>query len=148
LTLLEAAPAFGYELAYQITAECECVVDVRESADLKAPIIDFEEVRGKKIYTDASPAYARIVVYYESDLGKAKADFLDAAAFKLAAEIGPPLARMEEGQTALKNYGLAFELAKLSDAKSNHVRVQDENRTSTILAAREYPGMTADGGDV
>ena len=144
LPALVEVPPFGYQYAYQLPANCERVVDVREEEDLKAPIIDFEEVRGQKIYTDASVAYTRIVVYYETDLAKAKADFINACACKMAVELAPSLAKTKDTAVLFRLYQYALDRAMLNDTATVNERKQDENRTTSILAARGYPASVND----
>ncbi len=139
LSQLVAAPPFGYEYAYQAPPETEKVFDVRQDEDLTAPRIDFEMVRGKVIYTDAEPCYARYVVYVEADLAFAPPDFIDSCAFKLGAEIAVPLSKSDKLDNMLNGYTFTLAKAMRNDTAANHERKVDENRDNKILAARGYP---------
>jgi len=136
LPQLSAAPPFGYKYAYQAPVESLRVFDVRGVDDLRAPNVDFEEVRGKKIYTDISICYARYVVWDVNDLARAYPDFLNTCAFKLAYEIATTLSKSSKMDKMLQGYAYELEQAMLNDASASRERGQDENRTSTIL--REF----------
>lgn len=141
---LTTHPPFGYEYAYQKPLNCVKLLDIRATEDLKAPKINFTEVRGHKVYTDATPCYARYVVYEESDLRFAPPLFIDACACCLGREIAGPLANYEMIAVMEKKYGLALDRARLADAGSSNERQQDDNRVNSILAARGYPGTVGD----
>ncbi|MCP4127770.1 MAG: hypothetical protein GY753_11985 [Gammaproteobacteria bacterium] len=139
LPQLVAAPPFGYEYAYQAPAETEKIFDIRQDTDLTAPKIDFEMVRGKVVYTDAEPCYARYVVNVEADLVDAPADFIDACAFKLAAEIAIPLSKSKLFQPMTNGYVFTLGEAKKHDTQSSRERRVDENRDCKFLAERGFP---------
>jgi len=147
LAVLETAPPFGYSYAYQAPTECYRVIDVRSESDLKAPRINFEQVRGKKIYTDASPCYVRYVVHAEADLLLASPEFCLACAYKLAARLCVPLSKSDDQGKMKSLYREALDVAKLGDTATMNERQQDPNRTCSILAARDYPGVVSDAED-
>jgi hypothetical protein len=142
LPRLISDPPFGYQYAYQAPQEAEKVFDVRSIDNLTYPKEDFDMVRGKIIYTDASPCFARYVVYIESDLSQAPADFIDTCAFKLAAEICIPLAKSNFLPDLMKAYRLSLDEAKLTDAAAGKERREDENIGCKFLSVRNYPGVT------
>ena len=142
LPLIATAPAFGYEYAYQAPVESFRVYDIRSTEDLTAPAEDFEEVRGKVIYTDASPCYARYIVYNESDLSLAYPDFINTCAYKLAAEIAPALSMSDKTQEMYNGYLMELDNARLNDASANWAKKQDENRACSMLNAFGYPNGT------
>ncbi len=147
LPLLLADPPFGYEYAYQAPSECEKVFDVRADSDLKAPRIDFEMVRGKIIYTDASPCYARYVVNVEADLAKAPSDFIKTCAYGLAAEIAIPLAKVDLQPAMANGYIYWLDIAMQNDTAAGRERKTDENRDCTFLKERGFPSSSdADEG--
>jgi hypothetical protein len=139
LPQLSTAPAFGYEYAYQAPVESYRVFDVRGVDDLRAPNVDFEEVRGKKIYTDVELCYARYVVWDVDDLAMAYPDFINTCAWKLAYEIATPLSKTSKMDKMLQGYLYELEVAKLNDASASRERGQDENRTSSILREFGHP---------
>lgn len=139
LNQLVAAPPFGYINAYQAPQETEKVFDVRSDSDLTTPAIDFEMVRGKIIYTDAEPCYARYVVNVEADLAQAPSDFIDACAFKLAAEIAVPLSKSNRLQAMLNGYTYTLDQARTNDTREIHERKPDENRECKLLRERGFP---------
>lgn len=148
--LLADAPPFGYQFAYQEPAHALSTFDIRESEDLRSPRIHFEPVRGKKIYTDAAACYARFLVYYEADLGRALPCFIEACAFKLAAEIAAPLAKVAMSAPMLQAYVAALDWAMLVDSRGSFERPQDVNQTHSLLSVREYPASASNyqSGDV
>ncbi len=137
---LIANPPFGYEYAYQAPANTEKLFDVRADEDLKAPKIDYEMVRGKIIYTDASPCYARYVVNVEADLAKATSGFIKACAYNLAAEIAIPLSKSELLGAMQNGYATWLDLAMKNDTAAVRERKTDENRDCKFLAVRGFPG--------
>ncbi|MCK5639919.1 MAG: hypothetical protein KAJ19_03950 [Gammaproteobacteria bacterium] len=139
LPQLLGVPPFGYEYAYQAPQETVKVFDVRQDTDLKAIKIKFEMVRGKIIYTDADPCYARYVVYFEADLTQAPPDFLDTCAFKLAAEIAIPLSKVNLQVPMLNGYTFSLAKAMKNDAQETNVEKVDENRECKFLAERGFP---------
>jgi len=144
LPLLATAPPFGYTYAYQLPNSAVKLFDISDSEDLTAPRISFDLVRGNKIYTDASPCYARYGVYAEADLTTAPPDFINACAFNLGAEIAGPLTKTEMIPVMEQMYRFYLNEAMLSDAAGNNERKKDENRMCSILTAREYPGSVGD----
>jgi hypothetical protein len=139
LPQLVAAPPFGYTYAYQLPAETVKLFDVRSVSNLAAPKEDFAPIRNKVVYTDASPCYARYVVYFEADLAKAPDDFLDACAFKLAAEIATPLAKVNMAPGMLNGYAYSLDQAKKNDTAAGKERQEDENATCKFLSERDFP---------
>jgi len=139
LPQLAVGPPFGYEHAYQAPMETEKVFDVRQLEDLAAPKIDFEMVRGKVIYTDAEPCYARYIVYNEADLAQAPADFVDTCAFKLASEIAVPLSKTNMQPNMNSGYLYTLREARTSDTRSSRERKTDENRECKFLSVRHFP---------
>ena len=142
LAQISAAPAFGYQYAYQAPVESYRVFDVRGVDDLRAPNVDFEEVRGKQIYTDVDICYARYVVWDVNDLAMAYPDFLNTCALKLAYEIAPALSKTSKMDKLLQGYVFELENAQLNDACASRERGQDENLTSSILTEFGHPSTT------
>jgi hypothetical protein len=142
LPQLVADPPFGYQYAYQAPQECEKVFDVRQDTDLTTPRIDFEMVRGKIIYTDADPCYARYVVNVESDLAKAPSDFINSCAFNLAAEIAIPLSKSNLATPMSNGYMITLSDAVKNDTQAGRERKVDENQDCKLLAARGYPSAS------
>lgn len=139
LPLLSETPTFGYTYAYQLPVEALKLVDVRDDTDLRAKLIDFAQVRGKKVYTDASPCYARYVVYVEADLAQAAPDFIEACAWRLAEEVASPLAKTDLMSGMHQGYMLALDRARLNDTAGQREREVDPNRQCTFLSARGFP---------
>ena len=144
IPLIAEAPPFGYEFAYQLPKETVKLIGVRASKDLKAPRINFKKVKGNVVYTDASPCYARLVVYLEADLADATPLFINACAMNLGAEIATPLAKSDKVPLMTQLYQYYLDRAILSDSAESYERQQDPNRTTSILAVREYPGAIGD----
>ena len=142
LPRLADAPPFGYTYSYQAPVNSLRVFDVRGVNDLRSPNVDFEEARGKKIYTDVDICYARYVVWNENDLGMAYPDFISTCAWKLAYEIATPLSKTSKMDKMLQGYLMELENAQLNDAAASRERGQDENRTSSILQAFGHPNST------
>lgn len=139
LAKLSEVPPFGYDFAYQLPSECVSCFDVRQDTDLRAKLIDFEQVRGNIVYTDADPCYARYTVYFEEDLVKASPIFIDACAWKLAEEICVPLAKSDLLPAMSNGYRFSLDRARLNDASGKREREVDPNRSNTFLAARGFP---------
>jgi hypothetical protein len=133
------APPFGYAYAYLLPSNYQKLFDARESPDLRVPKIEYEQVRGNIIYTDASICYARYGVYNEGDLAKAPPDAIKTMAYALAAEISVPLAKTNKLDKMEALYRYYLDRAQLADASGVEERKIDENRENSILKAREYP---------
>lgn len=148
LSRLQDAPPFGFEYAYQAPQEALRLLDVRSVPDLTAKPEKHSLVSGNVVYTDASPCYARYVVYTE-ELGFAPAGFIDTVAWKLAAEIAPSLAKSNLTGQMLQGYSVALDTARTSDDSNNLPRRTNENLECKYLTARGYghnPG-TEGGGE-
>ena len=142
LPQLVASPPFGYDYAYQAPTETEKVFDVRQDTDLTAPKIDFEMVRGKIIYTDADPCYARYVVNIEADLTQAPADFIEACSYKLAATIAIPLSKSNLQSAMQNSYITVVDEAQRTDTAASRERKTDENRECKFLKERGFPSAS------
>lgn len=139
LAPLADAPDFGYDYAYQLPSDCDRLIDLRSTKSLETKPETFERVRGKIIYTNATPCYVRYIVYDKADLRLADKSFIDACALKLAMEICIALSKANLMDSLNRAYQLALDRAELDDASMVRPTQPDINRTNSILAARNYP---------
>ena len=111
----QGTPEHGYTQSYQLPEDCLRVLDVRPGEDARSPQARFSVV-GKKLYSHASPCNARYVARV-LDPAVWPADFADAVATRLAAEIAPLSAQsFGLGASLLQLAQLAFQQAQASDA--------------------------------
>lgn len=108
-------PAHGYRYSYALPEDCVRVIDVRPAEDLRAPQARFSVV-GRQLFTNSSPCNLRYVRRL-TDPDFWTADFADAVATRLAAEIAPLSAQsFGLGASLLQMAQLAFQQAQASDA--------------------------------
>lgn len=137
LALLEAAPPFGYSRAYRRPVDCLRIIDVRESGDLSLPGAPFE-VAGDRVFTNASPCYARWVKR-TADPTFWPPDFAEAVAARLAAEVASALTSDGGGRmaaTMLQRYELALDRAVVVDETERTAPEPDEAARCSYLTAR------------
>ena len=137
--LLAETPAFHYLYAYQLPVNVISIHDARQEESLNSKKVNFNLVKGKKIYTNASPLYVRYVTYTESDLLLAHPLFIEACSWKLASKICVPLSKSDKLPSMIEGYRGALDSAKFADAKNNNEQQPDENLTNSILVARGFP---------
>lgn len=115
-------PAFGFNYAYNLPDDCLKVVDARCAHDLRSPKARYV-LRGKRIYTNASPCNCRYI-FREYDPGNWPPDFTDAVATRIAAEIiGLSGQRMSLVPQLLQIYQLSLTQAMAADAREETERV-------------------------
>ena len=129
---------FGYQYSYDLPRNVISVVDVRPIKSLTHRGSKFELANTKKLYTDVSPCYARYVAYDLAYLNGAPPLFLDTCAYRLAIEISKALSTRLPPKI-WEEYYRTLEDAKLADTVENNITEPDTNRSSSILAARDYP---------
>lgn len=136
LARLTTSPPFGFQYAYALPSNCVRIVDIRSHGDLRRMPLHFEVV-GTSIYTDAKPALARYVVR-DSNYEFWPADFCEAIACKLAADISIPLSR-DGGQimkVMLERYQTALDLARLHDTVCRYEPELDDASECAFITAR------------
>jgi|SaaInl8_200m_RNA_FD_contig_123_22244_length_6758_multi_4_in_0_out_2_5 hypothetical protein len=138
LNLSADSVPFGYQYAYDLPRTVLFVIDVRSIKSLTYRGSKFERSKGFKLYTDASPCYARYMEYDIDSLSAAPPLFIQACAYRMAIEIARPLSIALPKEVRL-DYRQALEEAKLADTAENNITEPDTNRSSSILAARDYP---------
>lgn len=115
-------PAHGYLYSYPVPADCVRVLDVRAAEDVRAPQARFSVV-GATLYTNATPCNLRYTKMV-TDPADWPADFADAVATRLAAEIAPLSAQsFGLGASLLQLAQLAFQQAQASDAAEHRERL-------------------------
>ena len=118
----QGLPEHGYTNAYELPSDCLRVLDVRPGQDLRSPQARFSVV-GERLYSHASPCNARYVARV-SDPADWPADFGDAVATRLAAEIAPLSAQsFGLGASLLQLAQLAFQQAQATDAAEQRERL-------------------------
>ena len=118
----QGTPEHGYTQAYQVPADCLRVLDVRPGEDARSPQARFS-VTGARLYCNISPCNARYVAHV-LDPAAWPADFADAVATRLAAEIAPLSAQsFGLGASLLQLAQLAFQQAQASDAAEQRERL-------------------------
>lgn len=129
----QGAPAHGWLAAYRLPTDCLRVLDVRPTQDLRGPQARFA-VAGSALYCNCSPCNARYVARV-ADPGSWPADFADAVATRLAAEIAPLSAQsFGLGASLLQLAQLAFQQAQAADAAEQRDRLPTG---SPYVAVRE-----------
>jgi len=146
LARLADAPPFGYRYAFQIPPEAIRLVDARASTSLTSPNIKYDVVADGVLYTDSEFCYARYVKYTQ-DLAFAPADFINAVACKLAAEISVLLAKSEFHAAMLQEYAVTLDRARTGDESTKNHKEINENQSYTFLSVREYEGEVLPGSD-
>ena len=118
----QGTPEHGYTQAYLLPADCLRVLDVRPGEDARSPQARFS-VTGARLYCNISPCNARYVARV-LDPAAWPADFADAVATRLAAEIAPLSAQsFGLGASLLQLAQLAFQQAQASDAAEQRERL-------------------------
>lgn len=137
LPAVAKTPAHGFERAYALPDDCLRFIDVRSSAQIRAPRAQ-SVLSGRHVYTNANPCHCRYVRLVE-DPADWPPDFTDAVACFLAAQIAALSAEKSSLVAPLLNfYQLALTQAQTADARENSERV---DLPSSIYEARGLGGQ-------
>ena len=119
LAALSEVPPFTFARVYQLPADC---LRVRHLQNGKA----FEQVAGRKLYTDSYPAEA-VVTSHITDPSDYPAQFVELLSRKLAAELAVPLMNSTKLESnMMQKYLAAFERATDADV-GTHAEQQTES---------------------
>ncbi|EGY23967.1 hypothetical protein DA2_3801 [Desulfovibrio sp. A2] len=135
LAKLATPPPFGFRWAYRLPTECQRLIDVRATPDLRLPAARHELV-GREVYTDASPCLARVVVLHDTP-EEWPSHFCTAFVVRLASEIAPTLAQSADmGIKLYREYLQVLDTSRLTDVSQSNPEPEDEAGACDFLKAR------------